>query len=80
MLSKVGNPSCLKTEIGGKQGHTLHKKQCTKDYLLKEFVKELAPISQQLLNGQGVQRISMLQKFAVRFGSWEFLCKRYGSV
>ena len=37
---------------------------------MKEFVKEWAPTSRKLLNGQGVQRISRLQKFEVRFGSW----------
>ena len=67
---KIGDPSCLKTEVGGKQGHALHKKQCSKNYLMKKFVKELAPSPRQLLNGQGVQRISGLQKFEVRFGSW----------
>ena len=37
---------------------------------MKEFVKELVFSPQQLLNGQRVQRISGLQKFDVRFGSW----------
>ena len=70
MLTKVGDPSCLKTEGGGKQGHALRKKQSTKNYLMKEFVKELAPSPRLLLNGQGVRRISWLQKFVVRFKSW----------
>ena len=34
----VGNPSCLKTEVGGKQEHT------PKTSLMKKFVKELAPV------------------------------------
>ena len=63
MLTKVGDPSCLKTEVGGKQGHALRKTQCTKNYFMKEFVKELAPSPRQLLNEQGVRRISGLQKF-----------------
>ena len=70
MLTKVGDPSCLKTEVGGKQGRALRKKQSTKNYLTKEFVKEVAPSPRQLLNGQGVRRISELQKFEVRFGRW----------
>ena len=70
MLSKIGDPSCLKNEVGVKQGHALRKKQSTKNYLMKEFVKELAPSLRQLLNGQGMRRISGLQKFEVRFGSW----------
>ena len=37
---------------------------------MKEFVKELAPSLRQLLNGKGVQRISGLQEFEVRFGNW----------
>ena len=80
MLSKVGDPSCLNNEIEGKQGHALHKKQSTKNYHMNKFVKELAPSPRKLLNGQGVQRISGLQKFEVRFGSWNvkmFLWKRY---
>ena len=40
-----------------------------KNYLVKKFVKELAPSPQQLLNEQGVRRISGQQKFEVRFGS-----------
>ena len=55
MSTKVGDPSCLKTEVGGKQGQALRKKQSTKNYLTKEFVKELAPSPRQLLNRQGVQ-------------------------
>ena len=70
MLTKVEDLSCLKTEVGGKQGHALRKKESTKNYLMKEFVKELAPSLRQLLNGQGVQRISGLQKCEARFGSW----------
>ena len=41
---------------------------------MKEFVKELAPCLRQLLNGKGAQRISGLQKFEVRFGSWNVGC------
>ena len=70
MGTKVGDPSCLKTEVVGKQGHALRKKQSTKNYLVKEFVEELAPSPRQLLNEQRVQRISGSQKFEVRFGSW----------
>ena len=61
MLAKVGDPLCLKTEVGGKQGHALRKKQSSKHYLIKEFVKELAPSLQLLLAGG---------EFEVRFGSW----------
>ena len=45
---------------------------------MKEYVKELAPSPRQLLNRQGVQRTSGLQKFEVRFGSWnvESFCGR----
>ena len=46
------------------------KDKSSKTYLMKEFVKELASSPQQLLNGQGMQRISRLQKFKVIFGSW----------
>ena len=59
-----------KNEVGVKQGHALRKKQSTKNYLMKEFVKELAPSPRQLINGQKVRRISGLQKFEVRFGSF----------
>ena len=44
MLTKVGDPSCLKTEVGGKQGHALHKKQSIKNYLVKDFVKKWPPV------------------------------------
>ena len=37
---------------------------------MKEFAKELAPSPRQLSNRQEVRRISRLQKFEVRFGSW----------
>ena len=70
MLTKIGDPSCLKTEVGGKQEHALRKKQSSKNYIMKKFVKKLAPSSRQLLNGKGVRRISGLQKFKIRFGSW----------
>ena len=46
------------------------KKQSTKNYLMKEFVKELAPSPRQLLNGKGMRRISGLQKFEVKFVNW----------
>ena len=49
---------------------SVKNKEFVKNYLMKEFVKELAPSPQQLLNGQGVQRISELHKFEVRFGSF----------
>ena len=58
MLSKVGDPSCLKTEVGGKQGHAVRKKQSTKNYLLKELVENLAPSPRQLLNGQECEKSS----------------------
>ena len=45
------------------------KVKSSKNYLTKKFVKELAS-PRQLLNGQGVRRISRLQKFELRFGSW----------
>ena len=62
-------PTCLKTEAESKQGHPL-KKDAPKTYLMKMFVRELAPSPQQFLDGQGVQRISGLQNFfEVRFGS-----------
>ena len=70
MLTKVVEPSCLKTEVVGKQGHILCKRQkAPKTDLMETFVKELASSPQQLLNGQGVQRISGLQKFQVGFRS-----------
>ena len=43
------------------------KNKSSKNYLKKELVKELAPSSRQLLNGQEVQRISKLHKFEIRF-------------
>ena len=45
---------------------------------MKKFVKELAPSPRQLLNGQGVRKISRLQQFEVRFASWsvEGFCGR----
>ena len=71
MLTKVWDPLCLKTKVGDKQGHALRKRQkAPKTYLMKKFVKELAPSPRQLLNARGVQRISGLHKFEVRFGSW----------
>ena len=76
MLTKIVNPSYLKIEVGDKQEHALCKKQSSKNYLIKEFVKDLVPSSRQLLNGQGVRKISGLQKFE----SWKFFWKRYGSV
>ena len=76
MLTKVGNLSCLKTEVVGKQWHNLCKIQkAPKTYLLKKFVKELAPTLRQLLNRQGMRRISGLQKFVVRFGKGTEVCK-----
>ena len=30
MLTKVGDPSCLKTEVGDKQGHALRKNKAPK--------------------------------------------------
>ena len=48
------------------QGHALRKKQSTTNYLIKEFVQELATSPGQLLNGQGVG----VQKFEVRFRSF----------
>ena len=70
MLTKVGDPSCVKTAVGGKQEYALRKRQkAPKSYLIKKFVKELAPSPWQLLNGQGLQRISGLQKFELRLGS-----------
>ena len=47
---------------------------------MKEFAKELASSPRQFLTGQGVQRVSGLQKFEARFGSRKFLWKRFGSV
>ena len=78
MLTEVGNPSYLKTEVGGKQEPALRKKQRSKNYLMKELVKELAPSLRQLLNGQGVRRISGLQKFEIRFRIWNVgsFCER----
>ena len=58
MVTNVRDPSCLKTKVEGKQGHALRIKQSTKNYLMEEFVKELAPSPRQLLNGQGVRKIS----------------------
>ena len=37
---------------------------------MKKFVKDLATSPRQLLNGQGVQRISRLQKPEVKFASF----------
>ena len=71
MLTKVGGHSCLKTEVGGKQGHALCKRQrVPKSYLMKKFANELTPSLQQLLNEQEVQKISRLHKFELRFGSF----------
>ena len=74
MLTKFGDPSCLKTEIEGKQGHALRKRQkASKTNLMKKFVKKLVPSPRWLLNGKGVQRIFGVQKFEVGFGSF---CER----
>ena len=70
MLTKVGDPSCLKAEVAGKQEHALRKKQNTNNYLMKEFAKELSSSLRQLLNRHGVRRIFGLQKFEIRFESW----------
>ena len=76
---KVVDPLCVKTEIGGKQrACSPPKKKCYKNLPYKKFIKELAPSPQQLLNEQGVQKISRLQNLKVRFRSWNqgSFCKR----
>ena len=65
MLTKVGYPSCLKTTPRVSKGMLSIKDKSSKNYLMKKFVKELAPSPKQLLNGQGVRKISGLQKFKV---------------
>ena len=37
---------------------------------MRKFVRELALSPGQLLNGQGVRRISGIQKFEIRFEIW----------
>ena len=55
MLTKVGDPHVKKTEVKGKQGHALHKRQkAPKTYLMKKFVRELASGHWKLLNQQGM--------------------------
>ena len=78
MLTKIGDASCLKPEVGGKQRHALRKNQSTKNYLMKEFVVELTSSPRQLLNKQGMQRISGSMKFGITFGSWNVgsFCER----
>ena len=70
MLTKVGDPPCLKTEVGGKQEYALCKTKSSKNYRIKKFLEELASSPQQLLNGQEALRISREQKFEMRFGSF----------
>ena len=53
-----------KTKVEGDYGHAFHKKSLPHE---KKCVKELAPSSWDLLNGQGVQRNSCLQKLDIRF-------------
>ena len=45
MLTKIEDPSCLKTVVGGRQGHALRKRQKLQKLLHEKFVKDLAPVS-----------------------------------
>ena len=49
---------------------SINDKKAPKTYLMKKFVRELAPSLWQLLNWQRVQRIFVLQKFEIKFGTW----------
>ena len=50
--------SCQKTEIGGKQGHTPCRRILLQQIPMTSENIQLAPSCQQLINGEGVQRIS----------------------
>ena len=53
MLTKVGDPLMSKTEVGGKQGHALCKKQKLQKLSHKRVCKRIGPPSPAALNGQG---------------------------
>ena len=60
-----------KIEIGGKQGHALCRRILLRQIPMTRKNKQMAPSPRQLLNGQGVRRISGFQLacHGIRFGS-----------
>ena len=43
MLTKIGDPSCLKTEVGSKQGHALRKKTKQQKFLHDRVCYRIGP-------------------------------------
>ena len=50
--------SCQKTKVGGKQGHAPLRRILLQQIPMTKKNKQMAPSPRQLLNGQGVRRIS----------------------
>ena len=63
--------SCQKTEIGGKQGHAPCRRISLQQIPMTRKNLLVAPSPRQLLNGQGVRRISRFKSecHGIRFGT-----------
>ena len=76
--------SCQKTEVGGKQGHAPCRRILLQQIPMTRINIQVAPGPQQLLNGQGVQRISGFKSecHGIRFGTLNVgsLCGRKTEV
>ena len=76
--------SCQKTEVKSKQGHALCKRILLQQIPMARKNIQVAPSPQQLLNGQGVQRICRFKSecHGIRFGTLNVgsLCGRKTKV
>ena len=76
--------SWQKNEVEGKQGHAPHKKISLQQIPITRKIKQMAPSPWQLLNGQGVQRISRFKSvcLGIRFAALNVgsLCGRKTEV
>ena len=63
--------SCQKTEVGGKQGHAPCRRILLQQIPMTRKNIQVAPSPRQLLNGQGVRRISRFKSecHGIRFGT-----------
>ena len=76
--------SCQKTEVGGKQGHAPHRRILLQQIPMTRKNIQVALSLRQLLNGQGVWRISGFKSecHGIRFGTLNVgsLCGRKTEV
>ena len=76
--------SCKKTEVGCKQGHAPCRRILLQQIPMTRKNKQMAPSLRQLLNGQGVQKISefKLECHGIKFGTLNVrnLCERKTEV